>query len=157
MLKRRFDRKAFKAIVDSWILLAPVATRARFVEDDGKPNLDRLRIPLSELWKRYDIDFQRVVLDGGSDALAIAASQAFLFAGLVVRGDNATLKTPELARNFAHVPVYVVGTEDGATAKGLLAGRLPEGPPDDGTGGRARGVADEAPAAHPPEELPLDS
>ena len=139
VLKRRYDRKTFKAITDTWILLAPVATRARFIEDDGKPNLDRLRIPLSELWKRYDVDFQHVVLDGGSDALAIAASQAPFFAGLVVRGDNATLKTPELARNFAHVPVYVVGTEDGATAKGLLAGGFPK---DHLTVGAAEGLVE---------------
>jgi hypothetical protein len=116
-IKRRWDRnnKALKPVVDGWFLFAPVATRARFVEEGRvKPE----RVPLEQLWRRYHVDFDRIVLEGGSDALAFAASQPNFLAGVVVRGEKADLDK-DLAANLAYLPVYVVG--DAPAAKTLAA------------------------------------
>jgi hypothetical protein len=74
--------------------------------------------------RRYHVDFDRVVIDGGSDALAFAAARPSFYAGVIVRGDKADLK-PELARNLANLSVYVVGSDASAAKKSLAAGGFP--------------------------------
>jgi hypothetical protein len=124
VIKRRWDRRTAKAATDGWFILAPVATRAFFVED-GRLKPERVTVPMREVWQRYHVDFDRFVLEGGSDAMLIAASQPNFYAGLIVRGDKADLPTPDLARNLATLAVYVVGTPESAAAKTLAAGGFP--------------------------------
>lgn len=121
VIKRRWDRKSNKAVADSTIIVAPVATKAAFLEE-GQPRFARVFIPLRELWQRYHVDFNRIVIDGGSDALLYAASQPAWYAGVIVRGDKADLPSPDLVRNLSDMPVYIVGTAESAAAKTLAAG-----------------------------------
>jgi len=109
VLKRRWDRRGpLKAVPEGWILFAPVATRARFVEE-GQVKSDR--VPLKAVWQRYPVDFNRILLEGGSDALQFAASYPAFYAGVVVRGEAADVD-PEQVRNLGGMPVYVVKEKD---------------------------------------------
>lgn len=124
VIKRRWPRKTSK-VPEGWLMFAPVVTRAQFVKQDGK--LDMQRIPLRELWTRYHVDVDRIVVEGGSDAVALAASQPHLFAGLVVRNaDKADVSCPELVRNLSTLSVYVVGSPDAPLVKSLEAGGFPK-------------------------------
>ena len=124
VIKRRWPRKATK-VPDGWLMFAPVVTRAQFVKADGK--LDMQRIPLRELWTRYHVDVDRIVVEGGGDAVALAAAQPNLFAGLIVRNaDKADVSCPELVRNLSTLPIYVVGTPDAPLVKSLEAGGFPK-------------------------------
>jgi hypothetical protein len=124
VIKRRWPRKATK-VPDGWLMFAPVVTRAQFVMADGK--LDMQRIPLRELWTRYHVDVDRIVVEGGGDAVALAAAQPNLFAGLIVRNaDKADVSCPELVRNLSTLPIYVVGTPDAPLVKSLEAGGFPK-------------------------------
>jgi len=122
LIKRRWSRKATK-VPDGWFVFAPVATRAQFSKD-GK--IDPTKIPLRELWTRYHVDVDRVVLEGGSDALAFAASQPQFFAGLIVRNEKAELPVPELVRNLSTLSIYVVGGAESPVVKALEAGGFPK-------------------------------
>ncbi len=134
VLKRRWDRRGpLKAIPEGWILFAPVATRARFVEE-GQVKSER--VPLKAVWQRYPIDFNRIVIEGGSDALMFAASYPNFYAGVVVRGETADLD-PDLVGNLGGMPVFVVKEKDkeppavASLAKGgHPADRLTVGPVD---------------------------
>ncbi len=109
VLKRRWDRRGpMKAIPEGWILFAPVATRARFVED-GQVKSER--VPLPAIWQRYPVDVNRIVIEGGSDALLFAASYPTFYAGVIVRGETADLDA-DLATNLGDLPVYVVKEKD---------------------------------------------
>jgi hypothetical protein len=142
-IRRRWDRRApaTKAVADACFVLAPVATRARFVED-GRVQPSRVLDPLRETWQRYHVDVDRVVLDGGSDALLAATCMSNFLAGVIVRGDAADLPSPALLRNLATVRVFVVGTEASAFAKAAAAAaEAGEFPKDRVTVGTADGIA----------------
>jgi hypothetical protein len=107
-IRRRYPRQgAQKAVLDEWIVFAPVASDARFGEQVGR----RVTVPFSDFWKRYHVDFDRVVLDGGAHALDVAAAMPVFLAGVILRVPTVATD-PRLFVNFAHVPVYVVGGED---------------------------------------------
>jgi hypothetical protein len=122
VIKRRFPRATNKGIHEDFILFAPVATRAKFSADGA---IDADKVPLNLMWRRYQVDFDRIVIDGGSDALLFAAAHTIYYAGVIVRGDAADV-APDLVKNFAHLPVYVVGTDASAAKKSLLAGGMPK-------------------------------
>jgi hypothetical protein len=121
VIKRRWNRndKVQRQLLDNWFVFAPVATRARFVED-GRLKPDR--VPLEVLWRRYHVDYDRIFLEGGSDALTFAAAQPNYLAGVIVRGATADMDK-ELVRNLGQLPVYVVG--DSPALKTLAAGGHP--------------------------------
>ena len=109
VLKRRWDRRGpLKAVPEGWILFAPVATRARFVEE-GQVKSER--VPLNAVWQRYPVDVNRIVIEGGSDALLFAASYPNFYAGVVVRGETADIDPDEVC-NLAGMPVFVVKEKD---------------------------------------------
>lgn len=123
VIKRRWNRKATK-VPDGWFIFAPVATRAQFTKDG---RIDPTKVPLRELWTRYHVDVDRVVLEGGSDALALAAAQPNFFSGLIVRNaDKAELPCPQLVRNLSTLRVYVVGGPDAPIVKTLEANGFPK-------------------------------
>jgi hypothetical protein len=105
MMVRRYGSPAYKDVLDTWLVLAPVAARGRFIED-GLVKVKNVTEVLGDFVKRYHVDFDRVILDGDAAALAVAASQSAFYAGIVLRGGEADAK---LVPNFAPVPVYVVG------------------------------------------------
>lgn len=119
-IKRRYPKAASKAILDDWIVFAPTAPRAEFAKE-GK--IESERVNLTRMWKSYQVDYDRFVLDGGNDALTWASSQPVWYAGVIVRGDQADI-APALVKNCAHLQVYVVGTENSAAKKSLLAGGM---------------------------------
>jgi hypothetical protein len=131
VIRRRYAKAGpFKAVAEEWLVFAPVASRANFTAK-------KITTAFGEFWKRYHVDFDRVVLDGTKDALPLAASMPVFFAGVVVRADTAEGKNvdidPALVANFAHIPVYVVGSEDAAVVKSLRAGgAMPKVGPADG-------------------------
>ncbi|MCC7138374.1 MAG: hypothetical protein IT460_08120 [Planctomycetes bacterium] len=135
VIKRRWDRKTNK-LLDSWFVYAPVATRAQFVVD-GK--VQPARVPLAEFWRRYHVDFDRLVLDGGADALAFAVSQPSFYAGLILRTREATLPSKELVRNLSSLPIYVMASNECPIADLLRSGNLS---PDKITYGGPEGLAE---------------
>ncbi len=114
-LRRWWPKDAFPSIYDGWLMLAPSAPRAKFVEEDGTLRKEFTIEVFASFWKRYHVDFDRVVLDGADAALAMAAAQPVFFAGLIVRGGKFG---PATVKNFASVPIYLVG--DAATMKEAL-------------------------------------
>jgi hypothetical protein len=123
LIKRRWDtRGPMKAVTDEWIVYAPVVTRANWLTSDGA--FDNRLVQMKDVWQRYNVDFDRIVIEGGSEALLYAASQTIFFAGVIVRGDKADVD-PVIARNIAHLSVYVVGTDKTPAVQSLQKGGFP--------------------------------
>jgi hypothetical protein len=101
-------------------VVAPVAPRARFLED-GRIRHEVLTRVIGETWRRYHVDFDRIVVDGAEPAAALAAAYPDLFAGVVLRGGT---PDPRTVPNFAHVPVFVV--DDAPLARELDRAGHPE-------------------------------
>jgi hypothetical protein len=121
-IKRRYGRTtAQKAVGDEWMVLAPVAPRGQFSADDNVRHAS-VTVPLFQFLARYHMDFDRVVLDGGEESLEMGASHGIFFAGLIVRSSEKCDIDPDLVRNFAHLPVYVVGSEDCVVVRSLRKG-----------------------------------
>ncbi len=114
VLKRRYPRDDFEDLYDDWLILAPVAARAKFLED-GAIRHRFLTAVLTDFWRRYHVDFDRIVVDGGAPAAALAAAFPHVLAGLVLRpGQPIDL---DVVVNYASVPVFVAG--DDALAREL--------------------------------------
>ncbi|MHC5009720.1 MAG: hypothetical protein ACYTG6_02090, partial [Planctomycetota bacterium] len=107
-LDRRFPRNDSRELYETWMTLAPWAARAIFLEEDNSIRHNFFTKVLTEFWKRYHVDYDRIILDGKDAAATIASAQPFLYAGLILRGGEVEA---ELVPNFAHLPVYVVGDE----------------------------------------------
>ena len=108
-LKRRYPKANFGDLYDHWLTVAPVAARAKFLED-GAIRHRFLTGVLTNFWRRYHVDFDRIVVDGGAPAAAMAAAFPHVFAGLVLRpGQSIDL---DVVANYASVPVFVAGDED---------------------------------------------
>jgi hypothetical protein len=93
-------------VTDEFLVYAPVASRAQFDSETNR----RVVAPFSEFWKRYHVDFERVVLDGGTDTLSIASKLSYFFSGIILRGKQSE-PVPALVANYRHLPVYVVGDD----------------------------------------------
>ncbi len=104
-LTRLYPKESFGDLYDQWFTLAPVAPRALFVQDGQLQHRFSTMI-LREFWRRYHVDFDRFVVDGKTEALQFASIFPHLLAGIVLRGGTAD---PALVRNYASVPIYVVG------------------------------------------------
>jgi hypothetical protein len=85
-------------------MLAPVTARAKFVEEDGTVRTAFTTDLLSDFWRRYHVDFDRIVLEGADAALAMACAHPIFYSGLVLRGGKVD---PALVRNYAPLPVFV--------------------------------------------------
>lgn len=122
VLQRKYGGEAFKELFEKWLLFAPVAVRGNYLENGNVRSLF-FTAQLRDFYRRYHVDFERMVLDADATTGAVvAAAQPFLFAGLVLRRplSGAPQIDEQSVANFAHVPVYVVSCE--ATQKLLLAG-----------------------------------
>jgi hypothetical protein len=131
VVRRRHDPAGpLAALHDEWLVLAPVAPPGGW-SLDGKPRVAALLGPFWHALRRYHVDFDRVVLEGGSEALALAASHGVFFAGVIVRGDDADV-APDVVPNFADLPVYVVGSDAVPAVAPMRRGGLePDvGPPE---------------------------
>ncbi|MFV1958668.1 MAG: hypothetical protein ACC662_04570, partial [Planctomycetota bacterium] len=120
-LKRLHPKGRNDALYDGWFLHAPAAPRARWLEPNGDLRHRFSTSPLREFWQHYDVDFDRIVIDGRSGAAAMAAAFPLVFAGLVLRGGEIV---PETVVNYAAVPVFVVDDPD--LADGLRAAGHPD-------------------------------
>jgi hypothetical protein len=145
-IKRRYARQGpLKAVTEEWLVFAPVSTKARF---DGDFNR-RIVGPYKQFWERFHVDFDRVVLDGGEDALHVAASIPIFFSGVIVRAAPRGALDPKLAVNLAHLPIYVVGGDDAPAAKWLKAAGITP------TVGPAEGLVEWLRAAREKPRVPL--
>lgn len=109
VIARRYG--ALKELAEKWLLFAPVAVRGNYIED-GKVRQLFYTAQFKDFYQRFHVDFERVVLDGdATTATTIAASQPYMYAGVVLRrplsGDPKV--DGDVVTNYAHVPVYVVG------------------------------------------------
>ena len=140
VVKRRYDPAGpSKAVLDEWAVLAPVVPKAKWIADPTAPiTIGPILEPLRAVWERYHVDFDRFVLDGGSEALTFAAARPHFFAGVIVRGDAADV-APDLVKNLAGMSVYVIGTAASAASKTLVANGHPT---DRVKVGGAEGLAD---------------
>lgn len=110
---------AYKELFEKWILLAPVAVRANYL-DNGNVRFLFFLSQLKDFYQRYHVDFERLCLDAdATTASAVAAAHPFLLAGVVMRRPLAAASEidPSVVVNYAHVPIYVVNCEP--TAKML--------------------------------------
>ena len=105
-LKRLYPKGKYAELYESWVVFMPVAAAGNFTDKDNQIRHQVVRRPLSVFWKHYNIDFDRIVVDGSQSALAVLASLPMIVAGAVVRGGTVE---KELVQNYAHVPIYVVG------------------------------------------------
>ncbi|MFV1959077.1 MAG: hypothetical protein ACC662_06650 [Planctomycetota bacterium] len=112
-LKRLYPKGKSGPLYDGWFLLAPVAARARWLEPNGNIHHRFSVSVLREFWQHYHVDFDRIVVDGNSGAAALAAAFPLVFAGVVLRGGKII---PDTVRNYASVPVFVVGDKELAKA-----------------------------------------
>ncbi|MDJ0973822.1 MAG: hypothetical protein QNJ98_05135 [Planctomycetota bacterium] len=109
MMKERFPKNPWQAFLDEWIVLAPVAPGAVYVDPaTGKLRREYLTWQFVQFLRHYHIDFDRIVLDGMQEALLAATSQPVTFAGFVLRGGEVDETIEKTVVNFSHVPTYVV-------------------------------------------------
>ena len=127
-LDRHWHDDDHQTLRDDWFAFVPISSDGRF-SDGMRLTPDKVFGPLRQLWSRYHIDFDRVVLDGGQDALLGVVTNATAFlAGLVLRdvavvdGQIANAKIADSLVNITHLPVYVVDRPD--LAKALRAAGL---------------------------------
>lgn len=117
-LKRVYPKEAAE-FYDNWIGFVPIAAAGNYATGDGQVRVEALSYPFGAFVRHYHVDFERVILDGGEAALTAAPSLAAWFAGVVLRGPQLVKTDAQRAavKNWAHVPVYVVGCPH--TAKSL--------------------------------------
>lgn len=105
-LERLYPKREFSDLYERWFVMAPVAPRAQFLDDNGRLLTRFATTVLREFWQRYHLDFDRIVVDGRLEAATMASSTPFLFAGLILRGGE----IPEgMVTNLSTIPIYVVG------------------------------------------------
>ena len=131
-IKRLFPKASMTAVTDHWLVYAPVWPKGKWTEEDAVRK-DRLTLPL--IFRHFHVDFDRIVIEGGPEALLFAAAYPIYFAGVIVHGD-ATDVPADIVQNLANTSVYVVQTSDklAPAAKTLSDGghpaeRLAKGPP----------------------------
>ncbi len=110
LLKRRYPKKAWPELYEQWIVLCPIAAAGNFLDPNGAVRESVFRNAYAEFWRHYNLDFERVVLDGSEQAFNVMVSMPVFFAGVVFNG-KWTLKNDQqkaMVPNFASVPVYVV-------------------------------------------------
>lgn len=106
LFKRRFGHRDWRHHHARWITLVPVAPQGRYVEN-GRIRRQWMNWQLIQFIRHYHIDFDRIVLDGGPEALLTAQSAPMIYAGFVFRSGALDAQSAELVPNFAHVPVFV--------------------------------------------------
>ncbi len=110
LLKRRWPKKGWDDLYDNWIIMCPVAAAGNYLNKAGMVRDIVFKNPFAEFWRHYNIDFDRIILDGDKQAFTVGTSMPVFFAGIVLRGkwtlDKAEEK--ELVKNLAPVPLYVV-------------------------------------------------
>ncbi len=109
LLKRRYPTKAWPELYENWIVMCPIAAAGNFVDKKGGMRDKVFRNPFAEFWRHYNIDFERIVLDGSEQAFVAATSMPVYFSGVILNGkwkldDEQAL----LVKNFATLPTYVV-------------------------------------------------
>ena len=122
LLKRRYPAKAWPELYANWIVMCPVAAGGNFVDKKGGIRDKVFRNPFAEFWRHYNLDFERIVLNGSEQAFVAATSMPVFFAGVIFNG-TWKLKTDEqkaMIKNFAALPTYVVNNAE-------LAKQLREG------------------------------
>ena len=84
-IKRLYPKTSMKAVTDAWIVYAPIYPKGKFTEDDA---VRRDRVPLPPIFRRHHVDFDRIVIEGGIEAVLFAAAYPMYFAGVIVHGDT---------------------------------------------------------------------
>lgn len=112
LLERRFYETPSKDILDEWAVMVPIAPAGKYVRaENGHKTLndEYLTSQLMLFFESYNIDFDRIVMDGGPEARLIASQAPFMFAGLVFRtNEDFTEDELKLVKNYASVPIYVL-------------------------------------------------
>lgn len=121
-LASHWDPAIHAGLYDDWFVLMPIVEGAAFVED-GQIRPARVFSILRDFWNRYHMDFDRMVIDGGEEALLFACTNGALFlSGLVLRDaevEDGKLAWGKLAAsigNIRQLPIYVVDRPDLARA-----------------------------------------
>lgn len=117
LVAARWSKDLAPDIQKDWLIAVPIAAAAAYSEN-GKIRAERVLLPLVRVYQSYHVDFDRIILDGGQDALLWLTGSPWLFAGAVLR--EGALDTPKLqacVTNFHAVPLYVV--DQPALAKAL--------------------------------------
>lgn len=131
-IKRLYPKTSMKAVTDAWIVYAPIYPKGKFTDDDA---VRRDRVPLPPIFRRHHVDFDRIVIEGGIEAVLFAAAYPMYFAGVIVHGDTTDVPA-DLVQNLASTSVFVMQTGDAVApiVKKLTDGghppeRLRSGPP----------------------------
>jgi len=110
VFKRRYPKKTWSELYEQWIVLCPIAAAGNFLEKNGAVRSSVFSNAFAEFWRHYNLDFERVVLDGTEQAFNVVTSMPVYFAGVVFNGkwNLKDDKQKALVPNFRSVPVYVV-------------------------------------------------
>jgi FimV-like protein len=131
LVDARWAKETYPDVMKDWFVAVPIVAAAAYSEN-GRIRMDRVHVPLRALYESYHIDFDRVVLDGGQDALLLLTSSPWLFAGAVLReGALDSAKVRDSVPNFRSVPLYVLGQP--ALAKALTEAGHPAVTTGDGS------------------------
>ncbi|MCP5070179.1 MAG: hypothetical protein GY946_26730, partial [bacterium] len=115
LLSRRYPNKKrehWGTFQKAWLTLVPVASAGRYIDKEGRLETGKIFYPINQFCRRYHVDFDRIVFDGGQEALAVACKDTYMFAGVVLR--KAEIKTDvdrELVVNAHHLPLFVHGND----------------------------------------------
>lgn len=119
---RRFGGEGWAAFHRDWFTLIPVAPGADYVDEKtGEVKREYLTWQFVQFLRHYHLDFDRIVLEGGPEALRLAASQPMMFAGVVLRPSALDAASRQTVVNYAHLPVFI-RTEDVAKDPGFGLG-----------------------------------
>ncbi|MCP5068425.1 MAG: sigma-70 family RNA polymerase sigma factor [bacterium] len=111
LLSRRYPSKKkehWGTFQNEWLTLVPVASAGRYIDKEGRLETSKIFYPINQFCRRYHVDFDRIVFDGGQEALTVACKDTYMFAGVVLR--KAEIKTDvdrELVVNAQHLPLFV--------------------------------------------------
>ncbi len=123
IVSTRWSKDVAPDIQKDWFVVVPIAAAAAYSEG-GRTRVERTIAPLRKVCESYHVDYDRVILDGGQDALVLLSSAPWLFAGAILR--EGVLDTPKLKAsvvNYHHTPLFVIDQPD--LAKALRDGGHP--------------------------------
>lgn len=104
---RLFPKGEWQEVLNQWITMTPTAPAGAYHRDDQLA-MDRIIRPLARFAQHYHIDFDRIVLDGGQEALDMAHTAPMFWSGIVVRDGKMDAELAKaLVPNFASLPIFI--------------------------------------------------
>lgn len=145
-MQAKWDKKIHAEIYKNWFMVMPIVAAAKYTED-GVIRAEKVHGTFRDFRARYHMDFDRVVVDGTTDALMLAATNGNVYlSGVILRdlgvkdGKITDAKLAKTIKNIEHMPIYVVGKPE--AAKALKAAGLVDVTEGDGKASMVKWMGD---------------